>query len=211
MYNLNVEAAKKADSIGAFISDTGKYEGTFLRAEKLISNNKGTHGIGFTFKSAGGQECRFDIWTQKADGENLSGMNQVNALMACLQVRSLTEKTMRVKKWDSDQGKEDMMDATCFPELMNKTIGLLLRSEEYEKMKDGHLTGDTGWRMGMFACFQAGTELMASEILDRKTQPEQLAKVVMMLADKPLKKAAKTSARAAASHDGGIPDDYIPF
>lgn len=211
MYNFNTEAAKKADAIGAFINETGKYAGHFIRAEKLVSQSKGTHGIGFTFKSDRGQETRFDLWTQKADGENLSGMNQVNALMACLQVRSLSEKTMRVKKWDQNQNKEDMMDAVCFPELMNKPIGLLLRSEEYEKMKDGHKTGENGWRMNLFACFQANTELMASEILDRKTKPEQLAKVIGMLADKPLKKSSGAQSSHAPAMASGHMDDDIPF
>ncbi len=93
---------------------------------------------------------------------------------------------------------------------MNKKIGLLLRAEEYEKMKDGHKTGERGWRMGLFAVFQADTELMASEVLSRKTQPEQLAKVTGMLADKPLKAGA---AKPAAQTGGNFSDmdDDIPF
>lgn len=214
MYNLNPEAAKKADAIGAYLNETGKYVGQFIRAEKLVSQNKGTHGIGFTFKADNGQECRFDIWTQRADGENLSGMNQINAMMACLKLRGLSESTQRVKKWDDSQKAEALMDAPCFADLMNKQIGLLLRSEEYEKMKDGHKTGETGWRIGFFACFQADTELMATEILNRKTKPEQLAKVVAMLADKPLKKNGGGHASAPASSSGApidMEDLDIPF
>lgn len=211
MYTLDVTAAKKADTIGAYISETGKYVGTFIRAEKLVSQNKGTHGIGFTFKADDGRETRFDIWTMKTDGEKLTGMNQVNALMACLQLRGLKESNQRVKKWDNDAGREEVMDAPCFADLMNKKIGLLLRSEEYEKMKDGHKTGETGWRMNLFACFQADTELMASEILDRKTKPEQLEKVLGMLADKPLKKTPGRAPSAPVSAGGPSFDDDIPF
>jgi hypothetical protein len=213
MYTLDVNAAKKADSIGSYINETGKYIGAFTRAEKLISRDKGTHGIGFSFKSDNGQTTRFDIWTMKANGEHLSGMNQVNAMMACLSARKLTETQRKVLKWDSNENKETMQDAMVFPELMDKPIGLLLRSEEYEKMQNGQKTGETGWRIGLFACFQAGTELMASEILDRKTKPEQLAKVVAMLADKPLKKGsapARSHAPAMASQ-GAAFDDDIPF
>lgn len=209
MYTLDPQAAKKADSIGAYISETGKYAGMFLRAEKLVSQ-RGTDGIGFTFKDDAGKECRFDIWTRNADGP-LSGMNNINALMACLSVRQLKEAVVRVKKWDADQGKEDVMDATCFPELMNKRIGLLLRSEEYEKMKNGQKTGETGWRMNLFASFQADTELMASEILDRKTKPEQLAKVIGMLADKPLKKSPASAPAHHSAPQGAAFDDDIPF
>lgn len=211
MYTLDTTAAKKADSIGAYINETGKYTGTFTRAEKLVSQSKGTHGIGFTFKDDHGKECRFDVWTMKGDGEALSGMNNVNAMMACLQVRSMGPIQLRVKKWDASQGAEAVMEVPCFAELMNKRIGLLLRAEEYEKMKDGRKTGETGWRMNLFACFQADTELMASEILDRKTKPEQLAKVIGQLADRPLKKSVGTT-----QHQNSRPVemddlDSIPF
>lgn len=213
MYTLDTQAARKADTIGAYISETGKYVGTFLRAEKLVSQGKGTHGIGFTFKADDGRETRFDVWTMKANNEPLSGMNQINAMMACLQLRGLKESNQRVKKWDADQKAEAVIDAVCFGDLMNRPIGLLLRSEEYEKMKDGVKTGDTGWRMNLFACFQADTELMASEILDRKTKPEQLAKALAALADKPLKKQAGGHAHAPATTGAGFSDmdDDIPF
>lgn len=210
MYTLNIESAKKADVIGAYISDTGKYVGTFVRAEKLVSAAKGTDGIGFTFRDESSRECRFDVWTQKQNGEALFGMNLVNAMMACLQQRTLTESQQTVKKWDN--GAEVTMQAPCFAELMGKRIGLLLRSEEYEKMKDGQKTGTNGWRMGLFAVFQADTELMAIEILTRKTKPEQLGKVVGMLADKPLKThAARGASASKASQE--VPDNFddCPF
>lgn len=212
MYNLDVNAAKKADSIGAYINETGKYIGIFTRAEKLVSGQKRTHGIGFTFKDDSGKETRFDIWTERANGEQLQGANQIHALMACLQLRNLKDSIVRVKKWDAIQGKEDVMDASCFPDLMNKKIGLLLRSEEYEKMKDNQFTGETAWKMNLFACFQAGTDLMATEILDRKTTPEQLVKAIGMLADKPLKKSSvkKSVVTQSASMNDDL-DDEIPF
>lgn len=211
MYTLNTEAAKKADVIGAYISETGKYLGGFLRAEKLVSETKGTDGIGFTFKDDAGRECRFDVWTQKQDGTALSGLNQINAMMACLSLRGLTVTRQNVKKWQD--GKEQIVNAECFADLMGKPIGLLLRAEEYKKMKDGRKTGDTGWRMGLFAVFQAGTELMASEILNRKTQPEQLAKVIAQLADKPVKKSSGAPAHSAhAGQPVSMEDlDDVPF
>jgi len=198
MYNLDVTLASKADTIGAYINDTGKHVGKFIRAEKLVSANKGTHGIGFTFQADDNRECRFDIWTMRENNEPLQGLNQINALMACLKVRALTESVRNVKKWHD--GSEQVMAATCFSELMDKPIGLLLRAEEYEKMQDGYATGEYAWRMGLFAIFQAGTELMASEILSRKTKPEQLGKVIGLLADKPLKKKSGQTGPASAKH-----------
>lgn len=213
MYQLDPNLAKKADTIGAYISDTGKYVGQFIRAEKLVSANKGTDGIGFTFKDDAGRSCRFDVWTQKQDGTALSGLNQINAMMACFQLRGLKDSPQNVSKWDNDAGSETVQSAPCFADLMNKNIGVLLRSAEYEKMKNNVLTGENGWRMELFAIFQADTELMASEIMSRKTKPEQLEKVIAQLADKPLK---KTSARATTQSFGGnnLPENFgddIPF
>lgn len=213
MYTLDTKLASKADAIGAYISETGKYTGTFVRAEKLVSANKGTDGIGFTFRADDGRECRFDVWTRKGNGEALSGLNQVNAMMACLSLRTINVSQQSVKKWDN--GQEVVMSAPCFADLMGKPIGLLLRAEEYEKMQDGQKTGETGWRMGLFAIFQAGTELMASEIMARKTVPEQLPKIVAQLADKPLKKQGG-GVRQAGQASRGMPEvpaefDEIPF
>ncbi|MBV8060810.1 MAG: hypothetical protein JO253_04710 [Alphaproteobacteria bacterium] len=217
MYKLDPNAAVKADTIGAYLNETGKYIGKFTRAEKLVSTNKGTDGIGFTFKADDGRECRFDIWTRKGNGETLTGLNQVNAIMACLKVREVTIITQPVRRWENNQ--EVIVDGQVFPELQNKPIGLLLRSEEYEKMQDGQLTGQTGWRMGLFAIFQADTEMMASEVLGKKTKPEQLAKVIGMLADKPLKQRRHpaSSNNGGGNNGGSQPpesiqfDDDIPF
>lgn len=212
MYKLNTELASKADVVGAYINETGKYTGTFIRAEKLISSKARTDGIGFTFKADDGREARFDIWTQKEGGEPLMGLNMVNAIMACLMVRQVTVTQLEVKKWHD--GAEVVIPAPCFPELMNKRIGLLLRAEEYAKMKDGFETGEFGWRMGPFAVFQADTELMASEILKKKTQPEQLAKITPLLADKPLKKKGNARPQQQSHAGPSFQDDDltdIPF
>lgn len=211
MYKLDPAAATKADTIGAYISDTGKYIGKLTRAEKLVSS-KQSDGVGFTFKAEDGRECRFDVWTYNAKGEPLSGLNQVNAIMACLQVREVTVMKAPVRRWENNQ--EITVDGEVFPELQDKPIGLLLRSEEYEKMNNGVKTGMTGWRMGLFAIFQADTELMASEIMKRKTKPEQLEKVIAMLADKPLK--ARPAVSTSSGNHGGAPVDLddldsIPF
>lgn len=215
MYNLDPNLAKKADVIGSYIQDSGKYVGTFLRAEKLVSANKSTDGVGFTFKDDAGRECRFDVWTRKGDGTELSGLNQINAMMGCLQIRSMKPVGTQVKKWDNEQRADTLQMAPCFAELMGKRIGLLLRMEEYEKMQDGQKTGERAWRIGLFAIFQADTELMASEILTRKTKPEALEKVVAMLSDKPLKKSAGRGGNPTGGHSGppgSIPfDDDIPF
>lgn len=216
MYKLNTEAARAGDAVSAYITETGKYSGRFLRAEKLVSKERGTHGVGFTFRATDGREAKFDVWAQKADGTALPGLNLINAMMACLQVRELTASPQQVKRWDAELQKETEQVVPCFAALMNADIGLLLRAEEYEKMKDNRLTGETGWRMAPFAVFQAKTELMATEILTRKTVPEMLPQVITALRDKPLKKKpapANGSGNTAPGPGPSLPDwdDDVPF
>ena len=76
-----------------------------------------------------------------------------------------------------------------------------LAKTEYEKMRSGQLTGETGWRLELVAPFRAADEFTSSEILDRKTKPEKLASIVAMLKDRPLKKRPAHVSAAA----GNIP------
>jgi len=63
--------------------------------------------------------------------------------------------------------------------------------------------------------FQAGTELTASEILDKKTKPEQLEKMVATLRHRPLKAPGATPSRQAPAEStgSGFDDmaDDLPF
>lgn len=212
MYALDAKAAKEADQIGGYLKDTGKYVGKFTRAEKLISSAKGTHGVGFTFVADSGQSTRFDIWTMKEDEEKLSGYNQLMAIMACIKVRGLTIKTAELERYDYDSKEKYTEDAEVFAELTDKPIGLLLRSTEYEKMRDGKKTGENGWRLELFAPFEAATSFTAGEIIDKKKTPEQLAKMEAALADRPLKGGATPRQAAPVSSGGSVPfDDDIPF
>ena len=92
-------------------------------------------------------------------------------------------------RYDYEAKKEVQEDGTVFPDL-HKPIGVLLETEDYEK-KDGSI----GTRMVLKNVFQPGTELTASEILDKKTQPELLAKMVEGLRHRPLKGARQPAPR----------------
>lgn len=216
MYALDAKAAKESDQLGGYLKDTGRYTGKFTRAEKLISTNKGTHGVGFTFADDSGQTTRFDIWTMNKDNEQLMGYKSLMAIMACLSARKLDIATAEVERYDYDAKERYTEDAEVFPALMNKPIGLLLRNTEYEKMRDGQKTGETGWRLELYTPFQAGTGFTAGEIMDKKTKAEQLEKIEATLADRPLKKGSTPAPRqAAAPQTGGSRfsdmDDDIPF
>lgn len=187
MYTLDPTAARQADNQGAYLKETGKYVGTFTRAEKLVSKNKGTHGIGFTFEANDKRTTRFDIWTAKPNGEHLSGFNTLQAIMTILRLRGIQPAHGKVERYDYDSKKNITVDAEVFPDLTGKPIGLVLRSTEFEKVKDGYPTGETGWRLEPVAPFDAQTEFTASEILDKKTSPTKLANIISTLEDRPLR------------------------
>ena len=199
MYILDTKAAKEADFSGGFIKEKGKYVGRFTRAQHIVAE-KGTVGIDFDFVSNDGQKARFSIYTTKPNGDTIYGYKQLMAIMTCLQLRELSEpKQIPARVYDYDAGQEVERVVPQFPELVGKPIGLLLQMEEY---------GDNGkWRPSLSAAFQADTELVASEILDRKTTPQKLPIMVQALRDRPKKDSGHN---ASVSRQ---PDDFgdIPF
>ena len=77
-------------------------------------------------------------------------------------------------------------------------------------MRDGALTGETGWRLELLMPFEAESELTASEILDRKTKPERLAAVIATLGDRPLKNKSVKPSHANTANSENLDED-IPF
>lgn len=210
MYTLDQTAARDADNIGAYLKDSGKYKGTFIRAENLTSKGKGTKGIGFTFEDDSKRTTRFDLWTISGDGTHLSAYNTAMAIMTCLRQKTLTPVTAEIDRYNYDDKKNEKVQAEVFKDLMGKPIGVVLRNTEYEKMKDGKKTGEYGWRLELVVPFDANSELTASEILDRKTQPEKLAVIVASLQDKAIKKTAASNTPPEQQYYGGM-NDGIDF
>lgn len=213
-YTLDPAEAKKTEYTGSRIDETGKYLGKFTRAEDIKAQS-GAIGIEFDFEATDGRKTRLNIYTRNKLGEPIFGQKMLMALMTCMKVREINAKAAKVTKYDYDTKADAVKDAHVFPELQEKPIGLLLQAEEYEK-SDG---SGTGWKMNIAGCFDSATELTPSEILDKRTKPEVLAKMVAALKDKPLKAGA--APRAAATGGGGNApagagrfddmDDDIPF
>lgn len=202
MYALDTEAAKAADSTGSRISERGKYKGQFTRAQHIVADS-GTKGIDFDFTAENGQKARFSIYTVKSDGTKIYGFKQLMAIMTVLKLRNLTDPVnMQARIYDYDLGKEVDTTVPQFAELVNKPIGLLLTMEEYKPGK---------WRPNLSGIFQADTELVASEILDRKTQPQALAKMVERLQDKPMKAQQSGGGGAQPAASPADLDDDIPW
>ena len=188
MYTLDVQAARHADTAGATIKEIGKYVGEFIQAKDVVTK-KGGRGIEFIFKSQGGQKANLAIYTTGANGDRYQGYDALMAIMTCLQLRGIKPAPGKVTRYDFDAKKEVVEDGTVFPDL-HKPIGVLLETEDYEK-KDGSI----GTRMVLKNVFQPSTELTASEILDKKTQPELLTKMVEGLRHRPLKGARQPAPR----------------
>ncbi len=217
MYQLDTQAARHADTAGATIKELGKYVGEFLQAQD-IKTKKGGRGVAFIFKSNSGQKANLAIYTTGANGERYQGFDALMAIMTCMGLRNINPKPGTVTRYDYDTKKEVQEDGTVFPEL-HKPIGVLLETEDYQKQD-----GSVGTRMVLKNVFQASTELTASEILDKKTQPAALAKMVEGLRHRPLKGRATSPAphmddgfggppagHPASSGFDGMDDGSIPF
>lgn len=174
MYALDTKAAQKADQTGSRISEIGKYVGNFTQAEDITAGT-GTKGLALRFE-ANGQSTNLSLYTKKSNGETIMGFDVLMAIMTCLKLRNIEPKDGTVKYWDRENNTEAQRGARVFPDLCSKPIGLLLETEDYIKND-----GSTGTKMVIANVFQAGTELTASEILDRKTTPELLPKLVARL------------------------------
>ena len=206
-YTLDATSARNAESIGKFIRDTGKYKGVFTRAELLISTEKGSRGIEFDFVSDG-KECTLQLWTHSGTGEPYSALNMVNAIMTCLALRGIQPKKMVVEKYDYDSKQRHKVEVTAFPDLMNKTIGLLLQKELsiYNNKERS--------KMLIFAAFNAESEKTSTEILDKIAQPSALAKLDLLLADKDNRKsgqAIQSQQQSKTTNAYAALDDDLPF
>lgn len=206
MYDLDTTAARKADQTGNRINEIGKYIGTFTQAEDVTAST-GTKGLGLRFES-NGQTTNLSLYTRKSNGDEIMGYQALMAIMTCMKLRGIKPVSGVVKYWDMDANAEAQRNGSVFPDLCNKPIGLLLETEDYPKT-----AGGIGTRMVIAGIFQPSTELTAGEILDKKTVPEQLAKMVARLRHRPAK-AAKSAAPHHAPTAGSGFDDLdsdIPF
>jgi hypothetical protein len=204
--DLDTNAARSADSISSTIRETGKYIGVITRAEKLLSKNK-VEGLGISFKTDDGSTASYlDLYTIKPDGEKLRGFNIAQAILCCTRTKSAEEGIINFDRWDKEIGQVIEMSAKGYPSLMGKRIGLLLQKE----LSTNNTTGADVERVNIFGVFEAETELTASEILDKKTTPEQLAKMLQVLMQRPI----RDTRQKPAVHAPAAMDDFdldVPF
>lgn len=203
---LNAAEARQADRINTSIKETGKYVGVITRAEKLISK-KNTEGLGISFKTDDGATANYlDLYTVNASGETLPSMATVQAILCCTRTKEAKEGSINFDKWDSEAKAVINVNANGYPELMGKRIGLLLQRE----LSTNTTNGNDVDRVVIAGVFEADTELTASEILDKKTQPEKLEKMIAALKPVNDRRANKSSGAPSPSSSADFDDD-VPF
>lgn len=214
-YKLNVAAAKAADQTGR-IENAGKYTGVINHIE-FVTSTRETTGVEVDFTDANGSNARFTLWTNKSDGTELSGYKQLNALMTCASLGSLTPVQGVVKKYDYDQGAVVDTQVWIAKEVNKTPVGVLLQRENYTNNK-----GEQRHTMLLFSSFNAQNELMAAEIIAKKTTPEALPKAVERLMANPIKERNQSAANTGVGGGYGSPagqghteapflDDGLPF
>lgn len=210
---LNAGEARKADNFSSVIRESGKYVGIITRAEKLLSKNS-VEGVGISFKTDDNASANYlDLYTVKPGGEKLRGFNIVQAILCCTRTKSAEEGSIQFDRWDNDERKLVLTNAPGYPALMGKRIGLVLQQE----LGINNNTGQDTDRLNIVGVFEPSTELTSSEILDNKTKPERLAKVVRMIELNPVRDTRKRVAtrpvqpQTKAASDGAPFDDDIPF
>lgn len=216
-YTANKEAIERA-STGGMIDTIGPYEGTFSQAYQVTAQT-GTIGIAFDFEDNAGQRARWTLWTHNAHGEEIFGSGHVSSILACMKLRGIKSQPGVAKVYDFDKQAVVDRNVEVYPDLLDKPIGVFLVTEDYERND-----GEVGMKMTPAGFFQARTRLVAKEIMERITTPQQYDKIVARLKHRPLRPGSGGSGRsAAAPASQGSParsssprsledmDDDIPF
>lgn len=168
--SLNANKAREADKMSNMIRETGKYVGIITRAEKLLSKT-GTKGVGLSFKADDGSTASYlDVYTEKANGEELWGASIVQSILCCTRVKNAEEGQITFERWSKEDKAMVDCTSTGYPVLMGKRIGLILQKE----LQSHYETGADTERMNIVRVFEAATGLTSSEILDGKTKPEKV-------------------------------------
>lgn len=218
MFKLDTNQAKAYDQRGGFINQAGKYSGIIESAVWHVKNSQNgqSQGIFLNFVSDAKQKARFYINTSYHGGTpNEGGCKLVHALLACLRMRESGDPLpAQIKEYNPDTQREETVTRDCFTALHGKNIGIVVQMV--------HEDGREHPSPAIYSLFEPASEMTASEILGRAAQPQQLAKVVAHIAEKPLYDKRKNTA------DGNTPpppqrqentavqpvediDDDIPF
>lgn len=195
-YNYDEVNAAAADKAASQINENGAYVGRFKKAWAIQSQNTGTHGIEFEFDSPGNGSASFTLYTQKEDGTVVFGKSFVDAMLFFFGVKRLNSIEGTVSQYsEADKGRIDV-PGDVFPDLCEKSIGIVLQKEVYTKGNGGE-----GSRLSLVGVFQPETRLMYTEVKEKKTSPVKLDRLLKGLKTKDTRRKTDDTAQPAM---GGV-------
>lgn len=198
-FTLDAKAAIAAESKSSVITETGAYYCTIKQA--VVSKTpKGATEVAFEFNTDSGGIARARVYPQKSDGSvNESGANVVQAMMACLRMRTLNTETAIIEVFDRDAGRTIKAQADILP-VSGRKIGVVL-----QKVIGEH-NGKPTAKTEIYAFFEHDSNLTASEILNKKDKPEALHRLLSSVKDKIEKpKVAQAKQYNASGDDWAAP------
>lgn len=182
MYKLNKQDAIAYDQRGGYINQAGKYVVTIESAVFHVGNNANGRSENLKLSVIDNQKRKatFFINTSYSNGvQNEGGLRTVSAILACLREHDSGEPTpAQVKEYNRETQQEEVVTRDCFTKLHGKQLGIVVQM--------AHEDGRENPSPSLYSVFEASSELTASEIMRGETQPAQLGKVMVYIANKPL-------------------------
>jgi hypothetical protein len=207
---LDSKLAKEGSGGSTRISAKGKFKGV-IEHMKVYQTDSSSTFINFTFKADNGQDCRFSICIFGKDGKPTFGFKQLQAMMACCKIRSLTPTKVIMDDYNLDTKQVEKMERDVYKEFSGAKIGFALYRHDRPKYSD---PSKMEFVMEISAPFNYDSEQTAQEVLDSKP-PASLEKIIQNLTDK----ETKSTAQSAGGYSGyesmpeanGSMEDDIPF
>lgn len=197
-YEYNEVAAVAADKSADRVTEGGAYVGTF-RKVWAIESQSGAQGLSFIFEIPGNGTLEFSQYTIGKDGNEIRGMNFVNAMMFMLGLRNLKSEPDTAEVWDADEGKRVKVEVEAFPSMCGKPIGLMFQREL------STYNGKNRDNLNLECVFQPETKLLLSEIKGCKTVPvkyDRMLKICQKVKDTRKAEAAEPAQPSVGAVDG---------
>lgn len=205
-FTLDAMKAKEADNHGGYIKTSGKYVGV-IKSFEFGKFDTGSQYVEIGFESQDKQSASIRVITLKKDGtESSYGVNKIHALMTCLKIRESSMQKETRKKYDYNSRAEIDKVVHFAPEFEGKQVGFLIEMEGYT---NGN--GDYKEKPSLVASFEPQSEFTAKEILNKATQPEQLAELLTAMIKRESKKQQPQQQSQGYGNATQDLDDGLPF
>ena len=188
MYALNTKDLKdnvaKAYSkpMSKNITESGKYNVIIDCA--IWTDFSGWKGLELHLLDENENKARIALTYESNQGERFFGADQLDAIMVCSSVKSLTSAPDSYVMWSRAEQSFTEQDVSGCPELKGKELTLLLQRQLDAYEGQNGVKETDGLRI--YGVYQNKTELSANEILDRVTIAEDIKESEANLEKSPL-------------------------